>query len=1137
VKILKALLITWLMTIAGLWAYGQQTGEVTGTVTDATGALVAEATVTATNTATQQVRSAASNDTGTYTLPYLQPGVYELRAEKTGFKLITHPGVNVQVGDIARIDFTMEVGMVSQNVVVNTGEPLLTTESVSLGTVVGSKQITGLPLNGRDYLSLVALTPNVVSEAPSTGSSGLQGGVRSATAIAIAGQRLEFNHYTLDGVENTDPNFNSYIIHPSIDAIQEFRVQTGVYSAEFGKGASQINATTRSGTNEFHLVAFEFLRNDYFDAKEWRQVGKKDPFRRNDYGFTLGGPLAIPKLFDAKDKLFFMSNFETLHDRLTTQQVGSTATLAMRSGDFSASGLPNIYDPSTRVFTGASTGTATQFSGNVIPQSRLSPQAIALLNYYPLPTTPGSNLSGNYVRQALQPTDETQFNQRIDWIENTKSSWFGRFSWESDLSSPAVLFEQANTANTNTTVRQAVLGNTYIISPSMVNEARFAWAQFNNDYAGYFANKQNVQSMLGIDGLVAPSAAAYGVPAIGLGNGLNSFGGITPWVTRDDLFQWTDSLSMIKGAHSIKVGGTIGRDRYNQKGNQKSEGEFDFDGQSTNNPGNPNKTGYLFADFMLGQPSQYYRVTSLANAQLRRTNYAVFIQDDWKVTPRLTVNLGLRYENIRPWVDKYNQQINADVFTPGVTTVPAPRFNTPVSTIIPNSPSPILTRPGRGDFYQGIGFRYATGQPVQRGNQYMGKALVNPNNLNFGPRVGINYTLGTKWSIRAGFGIFYATDIGNAVFDMSRNLGGKDGAVVASNARTVNLSAPWAGEQGSASCPGYSGPCIAGPQINSNFQNNRTPYIEQWIANVQRQITQNIVVEVGYLGNQGHHLDRDFIVNQAVPKAGPTDNSSTTSRRPFPKFGPIQQAASFDNANYNAGTIKLSQRLSHGLLYVVAYTWSKSLDGGSALRNNTGDTLWPTNSYNLRAERGLSQFDLPRRFVASYLYDLPFGPGRRFVTGGFLSQIIGGWQFGGILTLADGTPYNVAQLGDTAGLGTLGNQPDYGGVSPVPSNRTVNHFWNPAGFNYTNPDLSWRPGNESRNTLFTPGSQDFDASLSKDIHIWESHSLNFRFETFNTLNHPNWRVPANDPRNLATFGVITSANAMRQLQFALKYSF
>jgi hypothetical protein len=1134
VRLLRRLLVTALIALPALGTYAQQTGEVTGTITDASGALVAQATVTATNTATQQTRTADSNDTGSYTLPYLQPGVYDIRAEKNGFKVITNTGVNVQVGDVARIDFTMEVGTVSQNVVVNTGEPLLTTESVSLGTVVGAKQITGLPLNGRDYLSLVALTPNVVSEAPASGGSGLQGGVRSATSIAIAGQRLEFNHYTLDGVENTDPNFNSYIIHPSIDAIQEFRVQTGVYSAEFGKGASQINATTLSGTNQYHLVAFEFLRNDWFDAKEWRQVGKKDPFRRNDYGFTLGGPLSIPRLFNGKDKLFFMSNFEALHDRLTTQQVGSTATASMRAGDFS--GFAQIYDPATRVFTG-STGSATPFPGNIIPQSRLSPQAIALLNYYPLPTTPGSNLSGNYVRQALQPTDETQFNQRIDYIENQKSSWFGRFSWEADTSAPATLFLEASSAITNTTVRQVVLGNTFIISPSIVNEARFAWDQFNNDYAGYFANNVNVQSLLGIDGLVAPSPAAYGVPAIGLGNGLNSFGGITPWVTRDDLFQGTDSLSMIKGAHSIKMGGSIGRDRYNQNGNQKSEGEFDFDGQSTDDPANAGKTGYLFADFMLGVPSQYYRVTSLANAQLRRTNYALFVQDDWKVTPKLTLNLGLRYENIRPWVDKYGQQINADVFTSGVSTAPAPRFTTPVSTLIPDSRSPILTRPGSGDFYQGMGFQYATGQPVQRGNQYMGKALVNPNNWDFGPRIGINYSLGTKWSFRSGFGIFYATDIGNAVFDMARNLGGKDGAVVASNARTISLAAPWAEEAGSAKCPGYSGPCISGPQINSNFQNNRTPYIEQWIANVQRQLTQSIVLEVGYLGNGAHHLGRDFIINQAVPKTGPTDTSSTTSRRPFPNFGPIQENASFTNANYNSGTAKLSQRVSHGLLYVVAYTWSKSIDGGSALRSNTGDTLWPTNTYNLLAERGLSQFDLRRRFVASYLYDLPFGPDKRFLTSGFVSQIVRGWQFGGILTLADGTPYNVAQLGDTAGLGTLGNQPDYGGVSPVPSNRSSTHFWNPAAFNYTGSDLSWRPGNESRNTLTTPGSQDFDASLARDIHLWERQSLNFRFETFNTLNHPNWNVPANDPRNLATFGVITGAGAMRQLQFALKYSF
>ncbi|MGC2400524.1 MAG: TonB-dependent receptor [Acidobacteriaceae bacterium] len=1134
---LRALAMAVVMAFPALAAYSQQTGEVTGTVIDAAGALVAGATVTATNTATQQVRAVTSNDTGTYTIPYLQPGLYDLKTEKSGFKIIDHPNVQVQIGEVARIDFRMEVGSVSQNVVVNTAEPLLTTESVSLGTVVGAQQITGLPLNGRDYLDLVALTPNVVAEAPSTGSSGLQGGVRSAEAIAIAGQRLEFNHYTLDGVENTDPNFNSYIIHPSIDAIQEFRVQTGVYSAEFGEGASQINATTKSGTNAYHFVAFEFLRNDVFDAKEWRQVGRKDPFRRNDYGFTLGGPLSIPKLFDAKDKLFFLSNFETLHDRLTTQLVGSSATAAMRSGDFSASGIPLIYDPLTRVVTGAG-GSATQFPGNVIPQSRLSPQALAILNYSPPPTNPDNPLSSNYIRQASQPTDETQFNQRIDWVQNQKASWFGRFSWESDLSAPAALFQVASTAITNTTVRQAVIGNTYTISPSVVNEARFAWDQFNNDYAGYYANTVNVQATLGIEGLVASTPATYGVPAIGLGEGISSFGGITPWVTRDDLFQWTDSLSMIKGAHSIKVGGAIGRDRYNQNGNQKSEGEFDFDGASTDNPANAGKTGFVFADFMTGYVSQYYRVTSLANAELRRTNYAAFVQDDWKLSPRLTLNLGLRYENFRPWVDKHNSQINADIFTSGVTTTPAPRFTTPVSAIIPNSTSPILTRPGSGNFYQGMGFEYAQGQPIQRGNQYMGKALVNPNNWDFGPRIGINYSLGDKWSLRAGYGVFYALDIGNAVFDMSRNLGGKDGTVVATNARSVNLASPWAAEAGSPLCPGFNGPCISGPQINANFQNNRTGYIGQTIANVQRQLSQNVVVEVGYMGNQGHHLDRDFVFNQAVPKSGPSDTSSTTSRRPFPHFGPIQAASSFDNASYNALDVKVSQRLSHGLLYVVAYTWSKSIDGGSALRSNSGDTLWPTNSYNLAAERGLSQFDLPRRFVASTLYDLPFGRGRAFVTSGFLSQIVGGWQVGGILTLGDGTPVNASQLGDTAGLGTLGNQPDYTGASYIPAHRSAANYWNAAAFDYTSSDLNWMPGNMGRNTLFTPGREDIDTSLTRDIHIWESHSLNFRWEMFNAFNHPNWNVPSSsDARSPATFGVVTTASTMRQMQFALKYSF
>jgi outer membrane receptor protein involved in Fe transport len=1121
-----------LSIITALWVSplaAQNFGEITGAVSDSSGAIITGASVAVIHTATNQVRQAITNRTGNYSVPYLAPGLYDVRAETPGFKTATRKGVDLQVGDVARIDFAMEVGDVTQQMEVTGGAPLIATETVALGTVIENRRIVDLPLNGRNYLQLVALSPNVTVEGGGGGGAFAQGGARSQTSISIAGQRLEFNRYTLDGVENTDPNFNSYITQPSIDAVQEFKVQSGVYSAEFGRGSSQINVTTKSGSNQYHATVFEFLRNSAMDARQWLQsTGQKNPFRRNQYGFTLGGPVQIPKLFNGRDRLFFMSNFEKLQHRKTTEVSASVAPVAMRNGDFSAAGSP-IFDPLSRTFNSSGIAvSATQFPDNVIPASRFDPASLKTLNFYPTPNQPGTSLVRNYLRNAAAPYDTDQFTQRIDWIENGKSSWFGRYTWNDDSQTSASTF-LTDDQTVATTARQGMLSNTRILSASMVNEARFAWTQFHNDSLRYFGNKTNVQAELAIPGLFAASPAAYGVPAIGLGGGISGFGGGDPFVGRDDTFQWMDNLSLIRGKHSIKFGGEFRRDRYNEIGNQKSFGEFLFDGQSTFNPASRSKSGFIFADFMLGATSSAARVLALANAMLRRSAYAGYIQDDWKITPKLTLNVGLRYENTRPWEDKYRGMMNLQLFDKGALPGGA--------GLLPNSRTPIITRPGTGDFYEGLNFHFATGQLTQVGNQFMGRGLVNPDNSNFAPRLGLSYSPTDHWTFRAGVGVFFVQDIGNMYYDMSRNLAGRDLYQPSIETRTARLSNPWAEEAASANCPGWTGTCLVQPQFLAQMQDNRTPYVEQWLFNIQRQITQNLVLEVGYQGNEGHKLVRASWHNEPVLKTGPNDPRTIAQRLPWPAYGKIMEYIGAINSNYNGLSAKLTQRFSKGLTYLIGFTWSKAIDENSAARVNNGDQLEPINPYNfMSGERGLSQFNVGRRFVGSYLYELPFGQGKSLLSQGVISRIVGGWQLSGIFTLADGTPVSVSQIADTASLNAT-NRPDATGISPIPAHQSAQQFWNVAAFNASSPNLTWLPGNAGRNTLITPGTRNVDLSLARNIRLRENHSLNFRFETFNSTNHPNWNAPAADARSASTFGVVTSAKTMRELQLGLKYVF
>lgn len=1123
-RVLRILFTLGLLSLASYRVSAQTSGEITGTVSDSTGAAVEGALVRVENTATNQVRDVQTNQAGTYSIPFVTPGSYIVRAQKTGFKSAVRSDVVLQVGAVTRVDFSIEVGAVSESIEVKGGSEMLTTESTAVGTVIENKRIVELPLNGRNYLQMVALSPNVSAEQGAGGeAASRKGGERTQRSIAVAGARSQFNHYTLDGIENTDPSYNIYALRPSIDALEEFKVETGVYSAEFGREAVQINVATKAGTNQYHGTVFEFLRNDALDAKEYKQVGGKNPFLRNQFGYTLGGKLI-------RDKLFFLSNFETLREEKTLQGLANVAPDRMRAGDFSASGR-TIFDPATRVYSTDANGnlkavSAMPFPNNVIPVSRFNPVSVKLLEFYPRASRPGDSILGNFSRQRPRPITWEQYNHRMDYLENTKSTWFGRLSWGDDDSKEIADFPDQE-ANILTKTWQTVLSNIRTFSPALVNEFRFGWTQFDNDQKRFYANKRDVTGELGIIGLNSPVPLSYGTPSIGLGLGLTGFGeqGNGPFVGRTSIFQWMDNVSWVHGSHSFRFGGEVRRDRFNETGNAFTRGSFGFDVNATQDPAGRGVTGHPFADFLLGEVFTPTRARTFSNGLLRATPVAVYAEDTWKASSKLTLTLGLRYENTPPYHDKYRGGINVIVYDSGVG---------PDRQLIPGARVPAQIRPGKGDFHEGLPFHFHDGIPLLTGDDLLGHATVKRDNNDFAPRVGLAYRVAESWTIRAGFGIFYVQDIAEARFDLSRNIGGRSQFTADSERPNSNLSDPFKFEGGT--CSNWTGPCQGPTFTLANNTNRRTPYMLQWLLNIQKQLDENTVVEVGYIGNGAHKLELLRVWNQPVNRLGPNDSRTLLQRSPFPAYGLIQTVDNHGNSNYNGLSIKATRRFAQGLTYLAGFTWSKALDQGSAIRNNTGDNQFATDNYNFKREHALSQFNTGRRFVSSVLYELPFGTGKRFAKGRVVGNIVGGWQLGAIVTLSDGTPINVGQIGDPLNIGTP-NVPDATGISPIPAHRTPDNFWNIAAFSASDPTLAYRFGNTGRNLLLTPGLEQVDFSSTKTTRIREGQSFEFRFEAFNFFNHPNYNPPSPDVRTPSTFGKITTARTMREMQFGFKYIF
>jgi hypothetical protein len=633
------------------------------------------ANVFLTNVATNAERIAVSTVAGDYTFPSVTPGVYDIRVEKPAFKTATSRNVEVEIEQALRLDFTMEVGQVSQSVEVSATAEMLQSENISLGTVIENKDIAELPLNGRNYLGLVALAAKANTLSSASGQAGSrQGGDRASQSISAGGNRIMFDYYTLDGVANTDPDFSTYVVLPSIDAIQEFKVQTGVYPAEFGHESTQINVVTKSGGNAYHGALFEFVRNDVFDAIPYAFTAThptRSPFKWNDYGFEIDGPIRIPKLLDLRNRLFFMANDEWKIQRQNSQAVYSVPTPAMFTGDFSSLGS-TIYDPNTAA---ANNGIKLPFPGNKIPSNRIDPISQKFLNYYVASNLPG--LASNYTQLNSAPNNRDGFTMRMDFIESANSQWSGRYSWGVE--------DQANTGISITgskilTGYEQYLGtNTRTISPTLVNEARFGYTRLSNSLGTYSAYNVNSVAAPGIPNLQPGDPVTWGVPAVSFtGDGFTGIGDSTdgPYYINDNTLQAVDNVSWTRGKHSLRFGFEYDRQNFNQIGNQFSRGQFIFQPnarQSTATAGNPATGGDAFAEFLLGDIYQSVIAVALANAKFQRNVEAAFVDDTWKVTGNLTLSLSLRYELTPPWTDTLNNLFTVSVpYISAVANVPAP---------------------------------------------------------------------------------------------------------------------------------------------------------------------------------------------------------------------------------------------------------------------------------------------------------------------------------------------------------------------------------------------------------------------------------------------------------------------------------
>ncbi len=1103
-----------------------------GQISDATGAAVPDADLELMHADQNRRWRAKSNSLGEYSFVQIPPGRYALSVEAPGFKRLIRNGLTLEVAQVALLNLTLELGSLNETVEVTAEVPLLEAASSSLGEVVNSRTAEALPLNGRNALQLVALTPGINTNRSFRSAMTPNGNIAAVAFTANGGRNLT-NEVLLDGSPQIVMGYNQAAFVPNPDALQEFRVQTNSLSAEYGRtGGAVVNLVHRSGGSEFHGTLFEFLRNDKFDANNFfdnRNGRSKAPFRYNQFGFTTGGPLT-----PGRKSTFFFVSYEGIRQVNPSTTTLTVPTTKMRQGDFSETAT--IHDPATINAAGA----RAPFPQNQIPPGRFNAVAVKLLSFYPEPNLPG--VVNNYFTQSGTRDTGNNISIKIDRRVSPRQNAFGRFSYNRLHRLFPDLFHNDGSPN---------LGDAYSKSVSATLDdvwMAHGWLLHGNYGYVYFANPRDArshnfdQTSLGLPAELNAVAQFRVFPRIQPA-GYAPLGGEAQWIVGNkfETHTWAGDATRLVGRHSVKIGGTYRLNRVSTFRPVAPAGIYTFNEGWTRAVFNGSQGGHSIASLLLGYMAagQIQQEPALA---IQVPYAGVFVQTDWRVHERLTLNLGLRWEGDRPMTERFDR----------------------TSWFDPDATLPV-TVSGLGPLRGGLRFAGSRGQPGPnpRGNK-------DPDNNNFAPRVGFAYRLRSHLVLRGGFGVFYSPTTGfgpntgntgavgfNAVTAVVTSTdGGRTPATTLSNPFPNGFAQPTNGSQGLMT--------LFGETVNGLFRFDRTPYSMQWNFNIQYELKGGMLFDAAYAGNAGVKLLAQAEWNQLpdlylalgdeltrpvrnpffglAPRTAALGQTTITAGqllRPFPQLSGLQQTwGSLAHSSYHALQMKFRKRYRAGLQTLVAYTWSKLLDDFSSTAGFLGEpNPGYTNNNNRRLDKSLSALDIAHRLVVNYQYELPFGSGRRWLNrGGFVGAVAGGWSLSGITTVQSGPPITILSAANTTGSFGGVQRPNSTGLStrsPGGIKERLENYFNTAAF--VNPPR-YRFGNVGR---FLPDNRApylhwWDLSVSKAIHITESKRMELRGDFFNLMNHANFAAPSGVVFGRPGFGAITESEPARIVQLGLK---